>query len=330
MPDTKEVWVGTEIGGIHELSFPKIWCQIWQPDRGNKNSLSANPVSSVCEDNKGNLWIGTIEGGLNLKRKDKDGFEHFKCDKKSNNSLINNSISGLLIDSRNYLWAYTWGMGISKININDLNNLSFKNYSRGMTQGLTGNFISSACEDTINNGIWFGTTEGLHFYDNEKETFQPVRFNISGNNFDSMNSLCIDRKHRLWIGTSRGVFIINLFSFARSRRHFDYKHITEKLSDSKSSTTDKINCIYEDGNGIIWIGCNGSGLYKLESDKNDTYCFSNYTLNDGLPNNNIIGILEDNSGNLWFSTNQGISQLTKSNMVFNNYSKHDEIGRAHV
>ncbi len=322
-PDKNELWVGTEIGGVNYLSAPKIICKVWRAENGNSSSLSAHPVSAISEDKEGNLWVGTIEGGLNLKRKGQEKFEHFKNNQADPKSIAHNSVSGILIDRENNLWAYTWGMGISKLNLNIPNNRSFERYYRGATPGLENNFVSSACEDTINKGIWFATTEGLHFYDKRKEVFQPIHFNVIDNNFDTMNALHIDSKYRLWVGTSRGVFIINLFSFARSRRHFDYKHITTNLADPKSQKTDKINTIFEDSEGIIWLGCNGSGLYKLTDDKGGNYRFVNYTMKDGLPNDNIIGILEDKAGCLWFSTNQGVSQLNKSSMLFSNYNKYD-------
>ncbi len=325
LSDKNELWIGTEIGGVNYLSQPKIICHTWLPDRSNSSSLSAHPVSAISADRDGNLWVGTVEGGLNLKRRGKEGFEHYKNSQSDPHSIAHNSISGILIDRENNLWAYTWGMGVSKLNLNIPNNKTFERYYRGATPGMEGNFVSSACEDTINKGIWFGTTEGLHFYDKSKKTFQPIRFNAVDNNFDTMNALLIDSKYRLWIGTSRGVFIVNLFSFARSRRNLSYKHITENLADPKSQKTDKINTIYEDTDGNIWIGCNGSGLYKMTDDKNENYKFVNFTMKDGLPNENIIGILEDKSGNLWLSTNQGVSQLNRSTMVFSNYNKYDGI-----
>lgn len=323
LPDGDNIWVGTEIGGINLLTSGRLVTQSWQHDKTDKHSLSPNPVNAICEDREGNLWVGTVEGGINIKRKGKNTFEHIVADESNPYSLSHNSVCDMLLDTDNHLWVCTWGLGVSELDLNVKGNKRFNRYYRGITEGMEGNFVASACEDTINKGIWFGTTEGLHFYDKLKKEFAPVKFGFSDNSFETMSSLLIDNKNRLWAGTSRGLFIIDIFSFARSRLHFDYTHIKNKLSDPNSDTTDKINCVIQDKDGCIWLGGNGSGLYQLISDKNGLYTFRNYTMRDGLPNNNIIGIVEDNNKCLWLSTNQGISKLDKQSMTFTNYNKYD-------
>lgn len=79
----------------------------------------------------------------------------------------------------------------------------------------------------------------------------------------------------------------------------------------------------EDKNGTIWLGGNGSGLYQLTSDKNNHFVFKNYTTRHGLPNNTIIGMAEDGKGNLWLTTNDGVSRLNIQSMTFSNYTQAD-------
>lgn len=320
--DRNCIWVGTEIGGVNLLTKGRLVTQNWTHNRTDVGSLSPNAVNSICEDNDGNLWVGTVEGGLNLKRKGQNTFEHFVSDSKDVATISHNSVCELLLDTDNYLWVCTWGGGISKLNLNSLNNRKFKRY-KDKPEGVELNFVASACEDTINRGIWFGTTEGLHFFDKEKEEFIKIKFSQSKNYFETIGTLLIDKQNRLWVGTSQGLFIVNLFSFARSRIHFDYVYIKHKLSDPSYPVADKVNCVVQDSEGIIWIGTDGEGLYRLISNESSAYQFQNYTVKDGLPDNNIIGIVEDGMGALWFSTNKGISQLYKERMIFSNFTKYD-------
>ena len=112
------------------------------------------------------------------------------------------------------------GLGINGIDLNIPNNRTFKRYTRENIPELEGDFINSACEDVINHGIWFGSTRGVHFYDKRKDTFVRVLFDQSDNEFEAIYALLIDSKKRLWVGTTQGVFIVDLASFAKSNKRF--------------------------------------------------------------------------------------------------------------
>ncbi len=51
--------------------------------------------------------------------------------------------------------------------------------------------------------------------------------------------------------------------------------------------------------------------------------FEVYTTKDGMPNNIVNGILEDDTGNLWISTNKGITKFNTEDLAFRNYDKTD-------
>ncbi len=51
----------------------------------------------------------------------------------------------------------------------------------------------------------------------------------------------------------------------------------------------------------------------------ETSKFTNYSTEDGLPNNIICGLLKDDAGSLWISTINGLSRLDTSTGVFTNY-----------
>lgn len=96
---------------------------------------------------------------------------------------------------------------------------------------------------------------------------------------------------------------MDLYSFSISSTQFSYTYLKHKLTEPTSLQLEKINCIIEDHNGTIWLGANGNGLYQLAEENGTQFTFHNYTRKDGLPNNTIIGIVEDKTGHLWMSTN---------------------------
>lgn len=321
--DGETIWLGTETGGINLLSPKRLQTELWTCGEFSAEADAPTPVNAIDVDKDGNLWIGLVERGLLKWSKDNKSCTHHLFSPNDITSVSNNTMTGILIDSDNHLWAYTWGVGINELNLNIPNNRTFKRYTRENIPELEGDFINSACEDLINRGIWFGTTRGIHFYDKRKDTFIRVLFDESDNEFEAVHALLIDRKKRLWIGTTQGVFVIDLPSFAKSHKHFDYKYLKYKLDDPKSAQLEKINSILEDRNGTIWLGGNGNGLYQLTSDKDNNFVFKNYTTRQGLPNNTIIGMAEDGRGSLWLTTNDGASRLNIQSMTFSNYTQAD-------
>ncbi len=321
--DGETIWLGTETGGINLLSPKRLQTDLWSPGASGKEMDTSTAVNAVGEDKAGNLWMGLVEHGLKKWNKADKTCTQYTFSPDDVSSISNNTINGLLIDSDNYLWAYTWGVGINGLDLNIPNNRTFTRYTRETIPELEGDFISSACEDTLNRGIWFGSARGIHFYNKREGKFTRVLFDKSDNEFEAVHALLIDRKKRLWVGTTQGVFIVDLPSFAKSNKHFDYKYLRYKLNQPESTQLEKINCILEDRNGTIWLGGNGSGLYQLVDDKNNPFMFWDYTTRNGLTNNTILGMTEDGQGNLWLTTNDGISRLDIKSMTFSNYTQAD-------
>jgi signal transduction histidine kinase/ligand-binding sensor domain-containing protein/DNA-binding response OmpR family regulator len=321
--DGETIWAGTETGGLNLLSPKRLQTELWSCEAYSAHTDTPASVNAMDEDKNGNLWIGLVEHGLMMRDRESNTCTHHLFSPGDITSVSNNTIKGILIDSDNYLWAYTWGVGINGLDLNIPNNRTFRRYTRENIPELEGDFISSACEDRINHGIWFGSTRGIHFYSKRKDAFTRVLFDRSDNEFEAIHALLIDRKNRLWVATTQGVFIVNLSSFTGSDRCFDYTYLRYKPDHPESAQPEKINSILEDHNGVIWLGGNGSGLYRLASDEDDHFTFENYTTGHGLPNNTILGMAEDGRGNLWLITNDGVSRLDVRSMTFSNYTQAD-------
>lgn len=318
------IWLGTETGGINLLALKRLRTELWTCEEAAViGTERVVPVNVIEEDTEGNLWIGMVERGLMKWNPENSSCTHYRFSPNDITSLSNNTINGLLIDSDKYLWVYTWGVGINKLDLNVPDNRIFKRYMREEIPILEGDFINSACEDTVNHGIWFGSTRGVHFYDKQIGVFTKIQFAGNDSDPEAIHALLIDKKQRLWIGTVKGVFVVDLLSFAHSRKKFNYTYLKYKLDKPESPQLEKINCILEDRNGTIWLGGNGSGLYQLTESPQDHFAFKNYTIRDGLSNNTIIGMEDDKQGNLWLVTNDGLSRLDIQSMTFTNYTRAD-------
>ncbi|MGY0041150.1 ATP-binding protein [Pedobacter sp. NJ-S-72] len=97
--------------------------------------------------------------------------------------------------------------------------------------------------------------------------------------------------------------------------------VTFKMGLKNSLRSSNINCIAQRKNGEIWIGTYYGGLSYYDDQKNNR--FINYTEENGLPVNNVFGIIEDNAGNLWVSTSNGLSMFNPALKTFKNYTSRD-------
>ena len=108
-----------------------------------------------------------------------------------------------------------------------------------------------------------------------------------------------DENGNIWLGTVNGG--LNKFDPATEK----FVHFQSDENDPKSLSNNFVMSIYQDSNGVLWVGISGG----LCSFNRQTEIFTHYQEDDGLPNNTIYCILEDNEENLWLSTNKGLSRF---------------------
>ena len=100
-------------------------------------------------------------------------------------------------------------------------------------------------------------------------------------------------------------------------------------TDPESISNDEVFVIYEDIKRRVWFGTSAAGLNLLKedgpSDINNGYYFQRYTESDGLSDNEINAILEDDQGDLWIATNTGFSEFNATAETFTNYSTYDGV-----
>lgn len=81
-----------------------------------------------------------------------------------------------------------------------------------------------------------------------------------------------------------------------------------------------IKLIWQDSRKNIWIGSNSEGLCLFNPKQKN---FTHFTEKDGLPNNVVYGILEDDNQNLWLSTNKGLCEFNPVTKKVRNFDVYD-------
>ena len=311
-----QIWVGTETGGITKLAPRQLQLEFFKHDAANPASLSPNAVNAMYAAPDGTLWVGTVEGGLNALAPGSRNFTHYTM---ANSGLPHNSVSTLAADNRGNLWIGTWGTGIAVMNLQQPGRIIPLVVDAKHQPFL--NFAGVLVYDPINDGMWLGTNDGLFFYDlKRQQLIEPFKgcLNVRG----CIGSL-ITRDGKLLMGCVQGMVEINLKSRILGKGDFAVKYHQYKLDDPKSGVIDKILsfCLAKDGK--IWLGSNGYGLYCYNYNKEGKTYVKSFTTNNGLANNTVKGIVEDNQGMLWIATDNGLSIFNPKTETFSSYSRKD-------
>ena len=311
-----QIWVGTETGGITKLAPLQLQLEFFKHDAANPASLSPNAVNAMYAAPDGTLWVGTVEGGLNALAPGSRNFTHYTM---ANSGLPHNSVSTLAADNRGNLWIGTWGAGIAVMNLQQPGRIIPLVVDASHQHLL--NFAGALVYDPINDGMWLGTNDGLFFFDlKRQQLIEPFKgcLNVRG----CIGNL-ITPDGKLLMGCVQGMVEVNLKSRPHGKGDFAVEYHPYKLDDPKSGVIDKILsfCLAKDGK--IWLGSNGYGLYCYNYNKDGKTFVKSFTTNNGLANNTVKGIVEDNQGMLWIATDNGLSIFNPKTETFSNYSRKD-------
>ncbi len=115
---------------------------------------------------------------------------------------------------------------------------------------------------------------------------------------DYVEAIIESKNGDLWLVNTIGIICIN----AATKQ---FKQFIHNENDSTSISGDRTISLYRDSKDHLWFGTEAGLNYFDFSSKT----FRSYQVSDGLPDNTITGILEDNHGNLWLITNNGLSKF---------------------
>jgi len=318
------LWVGTYGGGLYRLSRGS-WSRLTV-----KEGLSDDRVLSLYEDREGSLWVGT-RGGLNRFKDERvtaytareglpDQWVYSVCEDRDGSiwigtrgglarwkagmlvtyttaqGLPSNVVRALHVDRKGNLWIGTDGGGLARWSEG-----RFVVY--GKKQGLMGDRVYAVYEDRSGR-LWVGTY-GQGFYQLKDGRF--LGFSIEGDRVRRVGPgirpqgfvrvIYEDRRGNLWIGARRALFRLK------------GEDATFYARQQGFSPGELVTSFYEDEDGTLWIGTYGGGLNRFRDGK-----FTVYTTDDGLPDNVIYQILEDDRGDLWMSSNRGIFRVSRKEL----------------
>lgn len=316
--DMGVMWIGTYNHGINKFNRKHKWFTIYRNYPDDPNSFPATTIRDFLEDNKGNIWIGTFgEGLLNLNTETEE-FQRFLYSAETKGFSPEMFVTSTIQDQDNNLWIGTSG-GLFKFNPRTGYFRNFRHNPKN-EGSLSANSIRCLYIDK-NNDLWVGTLDkGIDklmpdgSFKNYSRNYLEPNTTISQ---DRIISFFEDNRGNFWVGTSNeGVNLMD-------RVTETFKHFKNNPDDSLSISSSRILCFFEDSKRRLWIGTGGGGV-NLFNYEDET--FKEFTFEDGLPSDVVYGILEDDEGVFWLSTNKGLSRFDYTNpndIKIRNYDKHD-------
>lgn len=307
------IWLGSQGGGVNKYN-PRIESfRILHQQPNNPASLSSDMVYSIYAEAPSLVWLGGRKG---LNRHDwlTGQTKHFLWDPKNPSSISHDRVYCISRDVNGTLWVGT-DVGLDKMNSDGE---SFEHFPKKHSSShiFMNGSLNSILPDKYGR-LWLSTSQnGFILFDPKKETFRVYRH--EPNNPNSINSNYIftaigDPDEDFWIGSSEGVCRFSLLKNTFTRYVFD-------PTSPNSLGSNKIMSLHSNSEGIIWIGTLGGGLNRLDP---DTGAIRRYSESDGLTNQTIYGILEDENHYLWLSSNLGLFRFDPRTHVFIHYDESD-------
>jgi len=304
-----QMWAGT-VSGLSRFrrgppSFVNYRHESYEP-----NSLHNGMIWSVLADSRGFLWIGD-EDGLNRLNRRTGQFAFYQHVSSDHQSLSYNKVAAIREDPSGTLWLGTYGGGLERFDRTTERFFTYRHDPKDPAS-LSSDAILSLLIDRQGT-LWVGTQGGgLDRFDKATGRFTTY-LNDPINPALPLLDLYEDQAGMLWVGTAGE----GLFRFDPGTKQVtSYRHNPES---PLSLSSDKVNAIWEDRQGQLWIGSE-DGLNLLDRNRGTAKIF---TIQDGLPDNAIESIQEDGQGYLWLGTHNGLSRFDPRRKTFRNYFESD-------
>jgi signal transduction histidine kinase/streptogramin lyase/FixJ family two-component response regulator len=330
------MWIGTQ-DGLNR--FDGYHFTIYKNVPGDLQSLSANHITSILEDKQGMLWIGTQGGGVNRFDPITEKFKRFQHSSQNSNTIGGNDVFSIFEQSNGHLWfGGPPGGGFSSY---DPETNKFSRYSpepsnpNGFHGRAVWNFLEEegilwmAAESNLeklnlrtmqfsqyyvsqqerrlaglvrdSKGIlWVAGTTGLYHLDSKTDQliqhFPEVRLNLE--------TIFLDSKGLIWLGGPQG-----LCRFDPELDQITHHYIST-TTDPNSLSKRHILSIYEDQEGVLWIGALNGGVNLLDPRRSQFTTYKHDPENPQLfPSGEIYAVMGDGVGGLWFSSQGMLNRL---------------------
>lgn len=278
------VWVSSEYGGVSHIQVMDKGVERIYPN-GEGNMDFSNVVRMVKKMNDGTVMVGTRAGSL----------YHYSADMSQvlGKSHFDSNVYGIVQMPNGETWIGTRGKGIY-----GAKGLDFKDR----------NVFCMASD--AKHRMWIGTFgKGLSLVYPRKHGYGVKTFFADSVGLNEVRCMVIDKHGVLWCGTSGGLIRIPVDEFVKDASRY------------KTYVRDyEIRDVIVDRQGRLWLSASGDGLVQVEPGDGETEPkFHVFNTSNGLVNNLVQSVVDTPDGNLWISTQQGVTAWNARKKSFENY-----------
>lgn len=291
------IWIGTYNKGLVKFNPDKKSFQTYAHSVNKNGKLHGEIVRYLYNDSRNDLWIGTYYGELNKYDPINDTFNYINLDYKKNNPSAN-LVRIIYEDSEGILWFGAIGGGGLTAYDRSTNEYTYYNSASDGNNKLSGDDITSICEDK-NGNLWIGTYSfGLNRYDKRKNTTKHYfreENNLSSLPDNIITDILNDSEGNLWIGT---------YSGGLCRYNFE-KDDFQIYSEDDGIASNSIYGLLEDDNKNLWLSTS-RGITRFNHKNSEV---KNFDQMNGVqqPEFNPSARLKTKSGYMYFGGVEGIT-----------------------
>ena len=282
------VWISTSTNGISYLDpeMPDVY-RI-RHERNNDNSLKSDHVNVMFQDSEGDYWYGT-NNGVSLYQPRSRKWTHYLDGTEYSGKVV----LALAEDSGGNIWVGGYGIGVYCIHKQTGRVQKKEKRNVHPEKGIATDYVYAIYAE--GDYIWFGGIEGeFTRYDIRTDTYTYYPIDCIGD-----IKPCRDGASLLVAGCG-GLAVFDKES-GDTQWYRTFGDITLHYP---------IRCLMQSASGDIWLATDGEGLIRISPDKTEGHA---YTVDgNNLASNSVNGLLEDNEGRIWFSTEKELYCLDKS------------------
>jgi signal transduction histidine kinase/ligand-binding sensor domain-containing protein len=312
------LWVGTQDGVARWDGYRFRVFRRDAQDVHDRLHLPDNYISMLHMDQYGDIWVGTVNGGLARFQSGQDRFVVIPVS-------LRGSVYAMIDDGSGGFWVACGG-GLHRIQRDGaiVERLRHDPKQAGSLPDDRVQALLKSHDGQLLVGTWRGVVRRA-FAARGNGGFQAVDVpppidDPADASQPAIWRLYQDSAHHIWIGTgTRGAFWFDsggsvqpLLLQRAQRPAMTAAHGAEVDVQRKA---DYVDSFVETGQGQLWIGTYGQGIFEIETDQlfagkeiGWRHIVHEQSIASSLAHNTVWSLMRDRSGLLWVGTDRGVSR----------------------